>query len=156
MLLNFQKRFTARIESGDKTHTIRAKRKRAPKVGDICHCYTGLRQKGARLLGRWRCVKVEEITIFRRSRYVFEIRIDSAMLSGDEREALAIRDGFESFGDMMRFWEGRLPFFGDIIHWDFRQPVTKASKRPARRITGESKPGAGRGVQRVQKASRSF
>lgn len=63
MLLGFKRRFAPHIQDGSKTHTIRAKRKLRPKAGETCHCYTGLRQKGARLLGRWRCVRVQDIII---------------------------------------------------------------------------------------------
>jgi hypothetical protein len=82
MLLSFEKRFVPHVEDGSKTHTIRAERKRAPKVGETCHCYTGLRHKSARLLGRWPCVKVERITVT-----PHELRIDGEVLSRDERDA---------------------------------------------------------------------
>ena len=58
MLLGFKRRFAPFVEEGSKTHTIRAKRKIAPKVGETCHCYVDPRQKTMRLLGRWTCVKV--------------------------------------------------------------------------------------------------
>lgn len=51
MLLGFKRRFVSAILSGSKCHTIRAKRTRPPRVGETLHCYTGLRQKGATLLG---------------------------------------------------------------------------------------------------------
>lgn len=128
MLLGFKERFVERILAGEKRHTIRATRKIPPRVGEVCHCYTGLRQKGARLLGRWPCIKVEEIEILpwnihdKRARS--GVFIGGQNLSADERDALAIRDGFPGgFPDMMRFWDGRLPFTGVIIHWDFDHPV---------------------------------
>lgn len=128
MLLNFQIRFVPRIESGEKTHTIRATRKRPPKVGEICHCYTGLRQKGARLLGRWTCLRVEKIEIEGgwetiSGEFFGDVRIENASLLNDEREQLARRDGFASFADMAEFWRGRLPFEGTIIHWEFTSKV---------------------------------
>lgn len=65
-------------------------------------------------------------------------------LTPDERDLLAFRDGFRppgvltgvtstgnciphtgAFGEMMRFWSGRLPFEGQIYHWDFDRRVTK-------------------------------
>jgi hypothetical protein len=126
MLLNFQRRFVAKILHKTKCHTIRAKRARPPRVGEICHCYTGLRRKGARLLGRWPCVKVQSIEIHWHPG--FWIVIDGEKLSRDECEALARSDGFKTFTDMMRFWEDRLPFSGDIIHWDPTRPAKSPTK----------------------------
>ena len=128
MLLGFQKRFEPYVMDGSKTHTIRATRKRGVRVGEICHCYGDTRQKTMHLLGRWPCVKVEYIEIHPpgcagwTSSKVF---IEGQILSMDECEALAWRDGFrnEGFWEMMHFWCGRLPFRGQIIHWDYRRPV---------------------------------
>ena len=49
-LYNFQARFVPFILNGAKTHTIRAIRTNPDKPGNTLHLYTGLRQKGARLL----------------------------------------------------------------------------------------------------------
>lgn len=114
-LYNFQKRFVPFVESGEKTHTIRAKRKIAPKAGETLHLYTGLRQKGARLLMRVPCTRVETIEINAQTSAM--IRIDGVLLDHSEREQLAKRDGFKDWDDMLSFWEGRLPFEGHIIHW---------------------------------------
>lgn len=62
-LYNFQARFVPFILAGAKTHTIRAVRANPDKPGNTLHLYTGLRHKGARLLMRVPCVKVEEIEI---------------------------------------------------------------------------------------------
>src|SRR5690348_14703111 len=97
MLLGFKARFAPFVEDGTKTHTIRATRKNPPRAGEICHCYTGLRQKGARLLGRWPCVKVEEILLewlaIERGMTII-ISIDGVELDQAEANALAYRDGF--------------------------------------------------------------
>lgn len=154
MLLGFgfKKRFVPHIVDGSKTHTIRDKPKRYPRrVGEICHCYTGLRQRGpiiqklasgqvvrqkikATLLGRWKCVKVETIEIEILPAVFLDqagpvIRIAGEALSPDEADALAYRDGFRTggFAEMMAFWEGRLPFEGNIIHWKF-EPEAKGAK----------------------------
>jgi hypothetical protein len=113
-LYNFQQRFVQPIRRGTKQHTIRAKRKRPDKPGDVIHCYVGLRHKGARLLGRWPCVKVEDIWISATGAVVM---IDRLCIYKDEKELLARSDGFKSFDEMMEFWDGRLPFEGHIIHW---------------------------------------
>jgi hypothetical protein len=119
MLLGFKRRFAPFVEDGSKTHTIRAIRKVAPKVGEMCHCYVDPRQKTMRLLGRWPCVKVEDIQITPHH----QVYIDGQFLEKDECDALAWRDGFRSrgpdgaFAEMMEFWKGRLPFRGCVIHW---------------------------------------
>jgi hypothetical protein len=80
-----------------------------------------------RLLGRWPCIRIERIEIKRDQR----VYIMGSQLSPDERDALAWRDGFRAdggatpFEQMMEFWAGRLPFTGQIIHREFKRPVTK-------------------------------
>jgi hypothetical protein len=46
-----------------------------------------------------------------------DIYLDGQQLALDECHRLARADGFTNFADMIRFWEGKLPFHGDIIHW---------------------------------------
>jgi hypothetical protein len=112
-LYNFKTRFAPRILDGSKTHTIRPLRAIPDKPGKTLHLYTGLRTKSARLLMRVECVKIEKIEIGERH----DVRIEGLYLDEDEREAFARRDGFENFDEMMKFWEGRLPFEGQIVHW---------------------------------------
>jgi hypothetical protein len=118
-LYNFKKRFAPFVKDGSKTHTIRAKRKHRAKVGETLHLYTGLRTKNTELLRRSPCVRVEDIIVTRDQ----EVFVQGVRLSADECSRLAYRDGFRSsdeahaFEEMMSFWEGRLPFNGDIIHW---------------------------------------
>ena len=61
------------------------------------------------------CTKVQRITICHDSEDT--IMVDGVCLDRDERNALAFHDGFASFAQMMQFWDGRLPFSGEIIHW---------------------------------------
>lgn len=122
-LYNFKQRFVPFILDGRKQHTIRATRKNGDKVGNMAHLYTGLRTKKAKLLGRYRITKIEQIEITRCGCGVIghddraEVRIDGVFIAKDEREKLARLDGFESFSEMEDFWKGRLPFKGQIIHW---------------------------------------
>lgn len=118
-LYNFQAQFVPYILNGEKQHTIRATRAHVDKPGNTMHLYTGLRQKGARLLARVPCVKVEEIRIDQPAFCAPEIWINSERLNADEAEALAVRDGFSCFESMMAFWRGRLPFVGNIYHWSW-------------------------------------
>lgn len=115
-IYNFQPRFVPMILSGEKTHTIRALRVNPDRPGNTLSLYTGLRHKGARLLMRTPCTAVQNILITPGG----VIRIDGLYLEGDECEALARRDGFSSFAEMLEFWQSpktRLPFRGHIIHW---------------------------------------
>ena len=123
-LYNFKARFVPRILDGSKTHTIRPLRAHADKPGSTLHLYTGLRHKGARLLMRVPCVKVESIEMDacgHECNCDATVVIDGIELGESEREAFAIHDGFESFSDMLDFWAGRLPFRGQIVHWQFQR-----------------------------------
>lgn len=121
-LYNFQPRFVPFIESGEKTHTIRSYRAHSDGPGDTCHLYTGLRRRGARLLMRVPCVKIEGIEIAPSpARLDVEVYVNMLRLDRSEKDALAKRDGFADFADMVTFWNGRLPFTGQIIHWDFQK-----------------------------------
>ena len=118
-LYNFQLRFAPFIRNGTKRHTIRAKRAYPDKPGNILHLYVGLRHKSATLLGRSPCIRVEDVVISA----AHQVFVDGVELSASEKNALAFCDGFRSrgvehaFEEMMEFWDGRLPFTGDIIHW---------------------------------------
>lgn len=116
-LYNFQSRFVPKILAGEKTHTIRAVRAHPDKPGNLLHLYTGLRTKKAKLLMRVLCVKVEEVHIRLVNGWDAGIGVDLIDLNDSECEALARRDGFQNFAEMMEFWKERLPFRGHIIHW---------------------------------------
>jgi hypothetical protein len=128
-LYNFRRQFTAKILNGEKRHTIRLARLNPDRPGSTLHLYTGLRTKAAKLLMRVPCVKVETITIkdgaFGDENHA-AISIDGLPLDRSEREALAVRDGFENLEQMIQFWRcsNRLPFEGHIIHWNFDARVT--------------------------------
>lgn len=144
MLLGFKRRFVPFVLDGTKHHTIRAKRKVAFKSGQICHCYTGLCQKGCELLGRWPCTRVQDIVIeidFGPFKVPFAIRvwIDGEELTGSEVNMLCWTDGFRESGqdgawlEFAKFWawenrntirgNGTLLFEGHIIFWDHSRPV---------------------------------
>jgi hypothetical protein len=115
-LYNFKSRFAPRILDGSKTHTIRPLRAIADKPGNTLHLYTGLRTKSARLLMRVPCARIEAIEIIQVDGHPY-IFIEGIGLDHSEKEAFARRDGFENFDDFMSFWNGRLPFKGQIVHW---------------------------------------
>jgi predicted transcriptional regulator len=126
MLLGFKRRFEPMILDGSKAHTIRGF---VPtrKVGQRCDCYVDARQSSMRLLGRWPCTRIEIIEIRADQR----VYLAGNILTVDERDLLAWHDGFRDIGkdtpfeQMMEFWRGRLPFSGQVIHWDYNQPVGK-------------------------------
>jgi ASCH domain len=132
MLLGFKNRFASLICAGLKTHTIRAKRKIRPRVGEIIYCYTGLRTKQAMALGCWPCVGVQDITIEPHSHRVLLIKIDGVELQPDEALEFARRDGFRGpnpLVEMQNFWvsthgASAFPFHGDLIHWAWPGPET--------------------------------
>jgi len=128
MLLGFKPQFEKPIRAKQKRHTIRGKRRglRQIRVGDRLDCYVNSRQKSMRLLGRWPCTRIQDIRIkgrfHRYGGFIGGVLIDGVQLMQDECEALAKSDGFQSWDEMTRFWRGRLPFHGDMIHWDPDQP----------------------------------
>jgi len=118
-LLNFKPQFVEPIRATRKRHTIRGDRKIPIKVGDKLYLYCGARTKRCfRILPNpVICTKVQRITILEDRSLRRYIAIEGIRLDKDEREALARADGFDDFTTMMRFWDGRLPFEGQIIHW---------------------------------------
>jgi hypothetical protein len=137
MLLGFQRQFEPYVIDGSKTHTIRAKRKKRPKIGETCHCYGDVRQKSMHLLGRWPCIGLQDIDlkIAGRDGLGFLSRVDiyisGVLLNFDEASRFAWMDGFRPQGSsivdpgesvrlMARFWDRRfnnLWWNGDLIHW---------------------------------------
>lgn len=138
--LSFMKQFAAPVERGDKTHSVRAKRKRPWKVGDKLALYTAMRTKFCRLLFRTVVTKVQDITIRNHTTRRFEdteyspgrrcfgpwitVVIDEVELSDDEMESFARSDGFADLFAFARFWEKnheihKQPFHGDVIHWKY-------------------------------------
>lgn len=153
MLLGFKRRFAPFVEEGSKTHTIRAIGKRRPfKPGDICDCYVDPRQKTMRLLGRFECVRVEDITIteYFNPMIPLAISINGHLLSTDETESLLWRDGFrdkggekyEAIHHAAEFWKDRLAggkaFHGHLIHWRWK-PGTANAKPASRKRPPEAR-----------------
>lgn len=148
MLLGFKKQFEPMIRNGSKRHTLRGESKVTRVVGGICHNYTGLRTKKCKLIGRWRCTRIERVEIGIVASPVdpdgrFTIVIEGEELTPIDRCVFAYADGFRKGkrGDvaaMRAFWvkENKLKsgswWTGVLIHWDFGHPVTKDG-RPVRR-----------------------
>lgn len=141
MLLGFQARFAADVESGKKCQTIRAPRRdgRLPRVGERVYLYTAQRTQQSRKLGdgvsveaveidAWPTVVVygeEDGELLVRSRpWQLLVKIAwggicARFMNGVQAEAFARSDGFAS-GDEMAEWFRRvygLPFTGHLIRW---------------------------------------
>jgi hypothetical protein len=141
MVLGFKDQFVPLVEDGSKTHSIRAgNRWRAEMRADL---FARPRQKGMRLLFRAIVTRVERIEIFAYKNVPFVlggnhspgahrgpngealvIRIDGILLDSTETEALLRRDGFRdktlmASYEALMFWEKRLPFSGQLLHWDY-------------------------------------
>jgi len=142
MLLGFKPRFAPFVEEGSKTHTIRAKRKNRPRVGETCHCYVNPRQKSMRLLGRFECIRVEdcriEVDVYKTT---IRLCINGEYLSWDETEDFLWRDGFRGTHmsaclQALAFWGDKLaagPMHSDIIHWRFAPGTANASPKSRKR-----------------------
>lgn len=115
---NFMAAFAPQVESGVKQSTIRRRRKdgRPPcRVGDALQLYTGMRTKSCRKLREVVCTRIVPIAVDEKRQVV----IDHYSLFRHEIEAIAIRDGFNCGGAMLRFLESThgLPFDGWLIEW---------------------------------------
>lgn len=142
MLLGFKRQFAPHVKNGSKRHTIRDRRKIRPQVGETCHCYVDPRQKTMELLGRWTCVRVQEITITANVNWLLgfgytgpapiTIWLDDQLLSRDEAERFMWTDGFRekdgkpypALRAAAKFWRKRLKagrgtWTGDVIHWAY-------------------------------------
>ncbi|MGA2160078.1 MAG: ASCH domain-containing protein [Dehalococcoidia bacterium] len=113
---NFQKRFVSLIENGEKHQTIRKIRRSGnPKTGSDLFLYQGLRTKQCRLIRAVSCTSVSQI-IFTEN---MGIMIDDKWLYSEDREKLAVADGFTGFEDFRKFFSSKyeLPFTGLLIEW---------------------------------------
>lgn len=118
---NFERRFAALVSSGEKRQTIRITRKKGnAKVGDVAHCYTGMRTRKCVRLGSWTVTAVRYITIELRDRGDLVV-IDAYGLDAADREDLARADGFKDWADM-RAWllsKDCTLFNGRLIQWEY-------------------------------------
>ncbi len=158
MLINFKPQFRPFIENGTKRHTIRGNRKdgQLPHVGEVLHLYTGLRQPGAQLIGRWPCTGTQPIIIMPLGESNLQVALEGIVLSLEETALFLWRDGFREYlgikiseGNTMSiaaaraFWNEPLSikpmFAGHVYHWAFDQPFmgptkpTRPHKADARR-----------------------
>jgi hypothetical protein len=147
---SFKERFVPMVLDGSKPHTVRSRRRYFAKKGQTLYLYFGLRTKWAKILREEICTDTHSISICDTHGIVFYSRIltndeleiaakepvNSTLpvdyiLSTEQREAFAWRDGFRpegtthkkpfgSFYLMLKFWKvtHQLPWAGDIIYWN--------------------------------------
>lgn len=120
---SFRPRFAPLIESGAKTQTIRAPRRRHALPGERLQLFTGMRTRQCRkLIPDPRCVAVTPILLWpENGRWLGRI---PGSLPGGVRfqvdDAFAREDGFSDAADFGQFWaeaHGVAPFSGYLIRW---------------------------------------
>lgn len=122
--LNFQDRFAALVESGQKQQTIRAPRKRPIEVGDRIYLYTGMRTQQCRKLGEGIVTSVELIRLDRRgcsvgSESPHPLRGAGVWLTEKALDRLGRADGFAGRATLLDWFDRvhGLPFTGVLIRW---------------------------------------
>jgi hypothetical protein len=123
--LSFHARFASLVESGQKTQSIRAPRKRPIVVNDRVYLYTGMRTKACRKLGEGLVESVSSIQI--KSRGAGDpfplVWIRSLKLGDWQLDDFARADGFADAREMRAWFEesSGLPFTGSLIRWRLLQ-----------------------------------
>lgn len=118
---NFQQGFAPRILDGSKVQTCRlVGKRRHARQGEELQLYTGLRTVSTRLLGRARC---ESTASFRLGLAgPGSLFLDGFPVRGDELTEFAIRDGFDSWSQMLEWMcfthgEKSEQLLGIVIRW---------------------------------------
>ena len=124
MLLNFQRQFARRVWAGEKRQTIRSagKRVHVPKVGEIAHCYTGLRTRSTVLLGKWLISRVQVLRMDVAEGGISGVILGDQPLRFGDVHSLAKADGFTDCAAMARWFcdnHERGEFYGWVIGWDW-------------------------------------
>ncbi len=116
--LNFAAQFADAVESGQKTQTIRLKRKRPIVAGDRLVLYTGQRTKQCRKLLETTCWYTQHVVIMATA-----TKLDGVRLGGCDPNFFAQDDGFDSAREMQDWFRKRygLPFRGQLIKWKFKE-----------------------------------
>ena len=115
---NFKRRFAKKVESGQKTQTIRKIRKYPTRVGQKIYLWTGLRTKRARRLGIGMIEAVIPFELINENKFKAENTFFYPEYFSNGKR-LAEKDGFEDWDSFVRFFEVHygLPFEGVIIRW---------------------------------------
>jgi len=124
-LFNFKSQFVPKVESGEKTQTIRANRNdgRKPVPGDIACLYSGLRTRNTKLIGEHQVVSCRSVRIHTVGNG--ELIVDGIKLDAQERLAFAKADGFNYWPDMVAFFRDQYMvdvFEGFCVQWEWSKP----------------------------------
>lgn len=119
--LSFQKRFVPRVESGEKLHSIRPRRKNPGQwmPGKTVHLFYAMRTKHCRRLGIGRITELRDVVICHT-----HVEIDGARITEEaDLDAFARADGFESWADFIPFFSEfyGLPWEGSLIKWSLQK-----------------------------------
>lgn len=127
MILSFKPQFVDPILNGTKIHTIREDSTDRWKAGNSIQCATGVRSKNYNCFFESECVSTQEIFMTYAHNDILEISIDGRYLYWEDRNKLALNDGFEDWQDFFNWFHPIImeskskSFVGKIIHWtDFR------------------------------------
>lgn len=126
--LGFSKQFVPRVESGEKTHSIRGRRKRPEQwmPGKLVHLFYAMRTKHCRRLGTGVITEVRDITI-----HDDQVEIDGAAFSdATELSAFARADGFLTWQQFVDFFDDHyaLPWSGSLIKWQLIKPLSPTAQ----------------------------
>jgi len=118
-LYSVQEQFVSMMLDGSKSHTVRRKRKRPTKVGDVLYFYSGLRTKKCKFVMQDTCKKIIPVVIYAD---IGQIHLDGRLLPLNEMMHFAVRDGFANYMDFFAFFRTRysrevLEHEMEVIYW---------------------------------------
>jgi len=117
ILAMLDKEYARRTRINPKTTTIRAKRKRPFRKGDLLYLFSGQRTKYCLRLGKVICRKTEELVVEEEFPGIYKIIIYGTDLSDKAAQKVALADGFASFKEMIKWFRKThgFPFAGQRI-----------------------------------------
>ena len=146
---NFQPQFVPMILDRSKPHTIRRRRKKPTKVGDMLWLYVGQRTKKSLLIASAPCIDIEPILIYPTD---MKIATPKGEMSVDAINRLSRRDGFEdtyAFFEFFKRYKQEILVDFEIIWWSVKQldvnplaPIALSGTSPiSKPEMGEEEPG---------------
>lgn len=118
---SFKARFGPLIQSGAKTQTVRADRKRHARAGETMQLYTGMRTRSCKLLATATCLKVSPIRFRFGQHPSIDLHGKMATNWSGGLDHFARLDGFADWDDLAAFWarehSGLEAFEGVLIQW---------------------------------------